>query len=338
MNLHRSALTLVSVMLTCALTSGELAAQTDRVAEGRAHFSRGVEYYKDEDYRNAMVEFKRAYELAPNYKLLYNLGQTAQDLKDYAFALKSLERYVSEGGNEIAPERKSEVLANIRKLKQRVAEVTIHSNLNDAELLVDDVPVGRTPLASALVVSAGRRSISLTKGSVTTVRTIEVAGGERTELTLNLETPRPHASSTPKTAEPAGAQPQGADVRKSGPTPTTKHTSQQPERASNPTWIGVVATSVFAVAAGVTGGLALAAKRDFDARLDDYPITPDDVKAARSKTQKLALATDILGGAAVLSCGITVWMALSNSSSDTRSAKHLGLTIAPTGLTARGSF
>jgi tetratricopeptide (TPR) repeat protein len=55
--------------------------------EASERFRRGVKLYRDADYVAALVEFKRAYELAPNFRVLYNLGQTSRQLKDYAAAL-----------------------------------------------------------------------------------------------------------------------------------------------------------------------------------------------------------------------------------------------------------
>ena len=43
--------------------------------EASQHFRSGVAFYKDHDFAAALVEFKRAYELVPNYGVLYNLGQ-----------------------------------------------------------------------------------------------------------------------------------------------------------------------------------------------------------------------------------------------------------------------
>src|SRR5215813_11224181 len=39
-----------------------------------AHFSRGLELYDEGDLRAALFEFTRAQEIAPNYKLFYNIA------------------------------------------------------------------------------------------------------------------------------------------------------------------------------------------------------------------------------------------------------------------------
>ena len=53
-------------------------------AEARAHFSRGVEFYKEGDYRTALIEFKRAYEVLPNYKVLYNCDTVRKIVSRFA--------------------------------------------------------------------------------------------------------------------------------------------------------------------------------------------------------------------------------------------------------------
>ena len=57
--------------------------------EARAHFNRGVKFYKDADYRSALVEFQEAYRVAPNARLMFNIGQTYDELQDFAGAVKA---------------------------------------------------------------------------------------------------------------------------------------------------------------------------------------------------------------------------------------------------------
>src|ERR1043165_5818761 len=69
-------------------------ASDSSVKEAGKHFQRGVTLYNEADYRAALVEFKRAYEIAPNSAVLYNIGQTYYQLQNYAAALVALGRYL----------------------------------------------------------------------------------------------------------------------------------------------------------------------------------------------------------------------------------------------------
>ena len=150
----------LALVLTLAVSTTAYAQKTD---EARSRFGRGVELFKENDYRAALIEFKRAYELAPNYKVLYNLGQTSLELQDYASALKTFEQYLREGGKDVPSKRKAEVEAELGKLRTRVAKITVEVNVEGAEVSIDDIVVGRTPLTEPLTVSAGRRKISVSK-------------------------------------------------------------------------------------------------------------------------------------------------------------------------------
>lgn len=128
-------------------------------ADAYASWERGKKFFKEGDYVAAMVQFKRAYEIAPNYQVLYNIGQTARELKNYSEGLRALEKYLAEGGAEIDPERRKNVEGWVADLKEKVASVTITTNVEGVEIAVDDVVVGKTPLAEAVVMDAGRRKV-----------------------------------------------------------------------------------------------------------------------------------------------------------------------------------
>ena len=95
--------------------------------EASKHFQRGVALYGEADYRAALVEFRKAYEIAPNATVLYNIGQTYYQLQNYAAALTTLERYLNEAGAQAA--HRSEVETTLEILQSRVVRVSITSNL-----------------------------------------------------------------------------------------------------------------------------------------------------------------------------------------------------------------
>ena len=84
------------------------------VAQARQHFARGVELYRGGAYDAALAAFTRAYELAPTYRILYNLAQVQAQRQDYVQALELFARYLGEGA--AAP-------AEARIPDARVAEV-----------------------------------------------------------------------------------------------------------------------------------------------------------------------------------------------------------------------
>ncbi len=109
------------------------------------------------DYATALIEFRRAYEIDPRYQVLYNVGETHDQLQDYAERSQDLRASTSATGSARMlgrPPRR--VQKEIDKLRTRVASLEVTLNLPDVEISVDDVPVGKSPLPAPLVVSAGR--------------------------------------------------------------------------------------------------------------------------------------------------------------------------------------
>jgi tetratricopeptide (TPR) repeat protein len=92
-----------------------------KLDEAQRTFQRGVELYRANDFASALVAFKRAYELKPSYKMLYNLGQVSYQRHEYANAVRYFRQYLDDGGAAISPERQLEVMGNISRLSRLVA-------------------------------------------------------------------------------------------------------------------------------------------------------------------------------------------------------------------------
>ena len=68
-----------------------------------------------------MAEFRKAYQISPSYRVLYNIAQTQYALHDFVGAYKSLMQYMSEGGGEIPADRRTQVDEMLAKLEERIA-------------------------------------------------------------------------------------------------------------------------------------------------------------------------------------------------------------------------
>jgi tetratricopeptide (TPR) repeat protein len=99
-------------------------AQDDEAQEAASeHFARGVELYEEGSLGAAVVEFERAYEIAPDYRLLYNLSQVQAERREYVLASKLLERYLLDGGDDIPPERRAKAENEVERLGRSIAEL-----------------------------------------------------------------------------------------------------------------------------------------------------------------------------------------------------------------------
>jgi tetratricopeptide (TPR) repeat protein len=284
---NRSALALALVL---ALSSPASAQAPSAVNEAQTHFKRGVELYEDGDLPAALVEFRRAYDLVPNHRVLYNLGRVASAQHDYASALRFYRQYLSDGGAQVAAQRRQEVDAEIQKLAGRVGQLRVIVDLVGAEISVDDLSVGISPLPAPVLVNAGRRRVvAAAPNHPPVARVVEVAGEETVTATLALPVPRP-APVVPAIPEP---RPVVRERPRPAPPPA-------PPRRRWPAVLGWTTTGLLAAGAATTGVLALSSARDLQQRRDAYPASLEELEWAQRKTRRLALIADgLLAGTAV---------------------------------------
>lgn len=252
--------------------------------EARAHHRRGLELYDEGDYRLALVEFQRAYEVGKSYKTLFNIGQVYFQLQNYAKARLTLEQYLAQGGSAIPEARRAEVEKDLASLEKRTATLSVRANVAEAEVIVDDVVVGTTPLP-AVVVNAGETRIRVEKrGFTARVQSVTLAGGDASTIVIELAPSKPDVVVTQTTNGLSG---------------------------------GVVAswiiTGVLAAGTVGTGIAALAASSKYDTKRET-PISGSvaeakaDLERQKNLVGGLAVATDILAVSTVVATGISLYL------------------------------
>lgn len=306
---------LVGTSLTfAALPSARVAHADTPVAAGvkkaGKHFQRGVALYNETDYRAALVEFRRAYETAPNPAVLYNIGQTYYQLQSYAQALTTFERYLAESGDDAS--HKKEVDDTVEILRARVGKLQLAVNLDGCEITVDDELAGKTPIGEPVLVSIGRRKvIAMCEGRPAETRIVEVAAGDVLEVKIFL---------APNVALQPASLRGGASTSKTSTTNWRK--------------IGWITTGVLAAGTVATGVLALLASSDLDDERHTYPSSLDALDDKASKLRQLSIAADVFGAATLVVGGLTLTFTLSSS----RSREKVQLSVAPNGMSLSGTF
>ncbi|MGA3119713.1 MAG: PEGA domain-containing protein [Polyangiaceae bacterium] len=311
---------LLLVMAACPLRAGAQDAD-DPTHEAGKHFQRAVALYSETDYRAALVEFKRAYAIAPNVAVLYNVGETQYQVQDYAGALATFTRYLAEStANE---PRRAEVESTLQVLRTRVGHLSVVTDPVGADLSIDDQPVGKTPLDDRLVVSVGHRKVtaSLTGRSVVT-RFVDVAADDNVSLNLAL---------------PAAAEPP-ADVFELPPPPRSEAATSSRGGGAALRIAGWIGTGVLAAGAGSMGFLALKEARALSQSRDSYPTTGATLRQESKLTLTYSVLADSLTGAAVVLGGVTLYSTLSSRISSHASETSLRAWLGPTSANVELKF
>jgi hypothetical protein len=205
--------------------------------------------------------------------------------------------------------RRKEVAAAIDDLRRKVGRIKVVISVDGAEVGVDDVPAGVSPLASPLVVNAGRRKLSAKASGYTPAQQmVDVASMEETTVSLDLTK---IGASSPK-GDPL--------ARKPGPPLTA--------------WVVLSTTTACVLAAVVTGGLAVSAHGGLESALGTFPGNPSAITAAQDKTRTFSVTTDVLGGVAVAGAVATTVLFVVVP----RLSEKATVAVSPTGIVVRGAF
>jgi hypothetical protein len=283
----------------------------------RAAFQRGVELFHEGNFEAALAEFQKANQNGPSFRILYNIAQAYFELHDYVAALKYYKQYLTNGAAEVPAARKTQVEETITKLENRIAYLNISVSVDGAQVSVDDVPVGISPLSGPVPVNPGPRRVSAAKvGMPTASRSLTLAGADRADISLDLR--------------PSSRKALPADF--AAPSTSASPAKSKSAHSRVPLITGLAVTGACAVTTGVFGFLAMGAKKDLDRDLDTFAVSPNRVNQDRSRVRNYALVTDIAAAATLVSAGVTVYMALAHSGDNTSEASQprSRLTLTPT--------
>lgn len=310
---HAAAMTMTMAPATGPASEGDL----DEVGQAARHFKLGVKLYQAGDFPGALVEFRAANALVPNYKILYNLGQVAHEMHDWNSALRYYREYLDSGGKAIRDDRRQEVEATIAELSPKVGRLRIKLVGGPAEVRLNGYLTPPEALDEAIALNPGQHEVTAVfPGEESVSRTATLNGGDNIELVFRRPTPPP---------KPAAPPPVAAAV------PQKPWLLRQP--AAVWTWTG---TGLLAAGAIVSGLRARGYSQDLVREREQFPAAPDRLEWFQSRTRRYALITDgLVAGGTVLAL---VSLYLSFRDQDQRPGETaqipetLGLQVGPGGM------
>lgn len=267
-----------------------------RSQEASERFERGVELYRAGDVQAANIEFRRAYAIDPNYRLLFNIAQASAELKDYVTAHRYFERYLQEGKGKISQEREDLVNAEIARMRSYLGHVELQTEVQDASVFVDGIELRPEEIVDGkILVGAGRRTIVVTAPGYQKFETvIDVAGEDELALEVDLQKqalgPAPAASKAVKKTAPKGKS------AKKG--------------MGSLFWAGVGTTAAFgavSIALGIVTKRAEATNRRV---VQKVPTTQLEIDQSARNLRGISIITDISLGLTATAAIVTVVAAI----------------------------
>ncbi len=271
-------------------------------------FKRGLELFDEGEYKLALVEFERAYELAPNFRALYNIALVNIQLGRYAEASQKFQAYLKDGGDAIPPTRRAEIVHTLSELELRTATLELSTNAPGTKVTLDGKPV-TVQLPGSLLIDAGEHTISASAPGYDRMdRSLTLAGADHTSVRFNLV----------PAARPISPGGEG------GPEPARQHVF----------WPGVVATGALAVGAAVSFGVMLDAHSSWSQLENTLGPSQSALDTYANRNNTAGLTADILGGLAVISGGVTLYLSLRTD----RSTRSPSVAITPRSIALSENF
>jgi hypothetical protein len=287
--------------------------ETPQMREAKDRYDRGLKLFADKDYEAARIEFEKAYELVPSFKILYNIGVCDANRNDYVGAIENLQKYLSQGGAEVAPERRTEVETLVKDIRPRIGHIAVKSNVDGAVVAIDDVQIGTTPLARPVDVNPGTRKVTVSKtGYIPQTQAVTVAGSETDNVALTI-------------------QPTATVTIKKGVSP----------------WPFVLwgTTAALAVGAGVTGYLALKNSDDLNTLNNQTPPAGVDaatyakqLESKRGDMRTFSIVADSLTAGAIVVGAVALVVTVVTFSKHKETGESVSLVVRPGGLGLAGTF
>ncbi|RYE92034.1 MAG: PEGA domain-containing protein [Myxococcales bacterium] len=179
-----------------------------RLAEAKKHYDRGIKLFKEGLFREALAAFLQARELSPRESIQRNIAQSYRELKDLPKAHDAYVELLDTFGSTLRPRDAEQIRQVIDELRQLTATVDLSSTERDAQVTVDGVAAGATPLQKPLRLATGGHRVAVAKaGFVPFQVDVELRAGEarRVEAKLVAEATTGHLLVTVDGGAPAGA-------------------------------------------------------------------------------------------------------------------------------------
>lgn len=154
--------------------------------EARAEYESGKILFRDHDHVGALVKFSSAYDKAHDVRLLWNMAACHKNLRHYARVTALLHRYLDEGGTLLTAEDRSEAETLLKTVEPLTSTLRLTTNVEGADVYVDDEKVGTTPLAKPVLVDIGMRKVRVARDGYSEA-TKEIPVGGAPEIVLELK-------------------------------------------------------------------------------------------------------------------------------------------------------
>jgi hypothetical protein len=130
--------------------------------DAKKHWDSALLLYEDSNWEGALTEFKTAYDMSKEPRVLRNVAVCEKNLKRYSDAIATLQKALVEG-TDFEPELMTQIKDEVDILMPLTSMVTVEVNEPGAEVSVDGRTIGTSPLSGTFRVNVGERTFTAKK-------------------------------------------------------------------------------------------------------------------------------------------------------------------------------
>ena len=170
--------------------------------DAKSAYEAGKLLFVDGDFAGAEIKFKAAYDASHDARLLWNMAACEKSLRHYARTDALVREYLDKGAALLTDQDRADAKALLDLIDSFTVKMTINVSEPDAEVFVDDVSVGKSPLPRPVVVDIGTRKIEVRKdGFKPFEQSLPVGGAATAKLDVKLDV-QVHEGDVHVTAQP----------------------------------------------------------------------------------------------------------------------------------------
>ena len=153
----------------------------------KADYAAAKILFEDGDYPGALLKLKAAYETSKDPRLLWNMAACEKNLRHYAEVARLVNRYLAEGATLVSDQDRVAATDLLNTVQGFVATLTINVDQPDATILMDEQPLGKSPLPGPVQVDMGQHKFRITKAGFLDFTTASaLQGGQPSQIAATL--------------------------------------------------------------------------------------------------------------------------------------------------------
>jgi hypothetical protein len=262
----------VLLLLSTSMPQWAVAQDKDPVTEtARRRFQEGVRFYDEKRFEEARAAFLQAYALKHHPAVLLNLAQSELRGNHALEAARHFASYLRESTSASASER-AEAEKGLAAARAKIGRLQITVSTNGADVLVDNEPVGQSPLNDAVDVSPGAHAVEARFAGRSATAGATATAGKATPVSLSFEAPPPPSGPPTTVVQQANT---AAEVPAPRPEEVVAPSAPSPPVASSDTheafftWlghssVGLTGLGVTAIGLGLFAGFGVAGMKAAD--------------------------------------------------------------------------